>query len=58
LTGGDAAVIRAWLARIEETDPAIIATVLCQCSTDADALDYYSQRARMIPGRDVNAGQD
>jgi hypothetical protein len=39
------AAIRAWLAHIGETDPAIIADVLHQCQQDADARAYYLQRA-------------
>lgn len=33
--------IRAWLLQIEETDPAIIATVLDTCNRDPEALDYF-----------------
>jgi hypothetical protein len=37
--------IRAWLALIEETDPATIAEVIGQCQRDADARDYFTGRA-------------
>lgn len=37
--------IRAWLALIEETDPATIAEVIDQCQRDADARDYFTGRA-------------
>lgn len=37
--------IRAWLALIEETDPATIAEVIGQCQRDADARDYFTRRA-------------
>jgi hypothetical protein len=37
--------IRAWLARIEETDPATIAEVIDYCRRDADARDYFTGRA-------------
>jgi hypothetical protein len=39
------ATIRAWLALIEETDPATIAEVIGQCQRDADARDYFTGRA-------------
>ena len=38
-------MIRAWLALIEETDPATIAEVMGQCQRDADARDYFTGRA-------------
>ena len=41
----DDAAIRAWLALIEETDPATIAEVIGQCQRDADARDYFTGRA-------------
>ena len=37
--------IQAWLALIEETDPATIAEVIGQCQRDADARDYFTGRA-------------
>ena len=37
--------IRAWLALIEEIDPATIAEVIGQCQRDADARDYFTGRA-------------
>ena len=45
LTVNEEAAIRAWLALIEETDPAIIAEVVGQCQRDADARDYFTGRA-------------
>ena len=37
--------IRAWLALIRETDPEIIAEVMQQCQSNADARDYFTRRA-------------
>lgn len=45
LTASDETAIRAWLALIEETDPATIADVIGQCQRDADARDYFTGRA-------------
>ena len=45
MTASDETVIRAWLALIEETDPAIIAEVIGRCQQDADARDYFTGRA-------------
>ena len=45
LTASEEAAIRAWLALIEETDPATIAEVIGQCQQDADARDYFTGRA-------------
>ncbi|MBA3034163.1 MAG: hypothetical protein KKF85_14275 [Gammaproteobacteria bacterium] len=45
MTGDEEQAIRAWLALIEETDPATIADVLNQCQQDADARDYFIGRA-------------
>lgn len=45
MTADDEKAIRAWLALIEETAPAIIADVLNKCRTDAEALDYFTGRA-------------
>ncbi len=47
LTAKEETAIRAWLALIEETDPATIAEVIGQCQRDADARDYFSRRAAM-----------
>ena len=33
--------VRAWLALIEETDPATIAEVMGKCQHDADARDFF-----------------
>jgi hypothetical protein len=45
LTASEETAIRAWLALIEETDPATIAEVISQCRRDADARDYFTRRA-------------
>lgn len=45
ITASDEMAIRAWLALIEETDPATIADVIGQCQRDADARDYFTGRA-------------
>ena len=45
LTASEETAIRAWLALIEETDPATIAEVIGQCQRDADARDYFTGRA-------------
>ncbi len=45
LTAEEVAAIRAWLAHIEETDPATIADALNQCQRDAEARDYFTGRA-------------
>jgi hypothetical protein len=45
LTASEETAIRAWLALIEETDPATIAEVIGQCQRDADARDYFTRRA-------------
>ena len=45
LTASEEAVIRAWLALIEETDPATIAEVIGQCQRDAGARGYFTGRA-------------
>jgi hypothetical protein len=44
----DLARIRAWLAHIEEFDPATIAHVLDQCKRDSEARDYFMQQAALI----------
>lgn len=38
--------IRAWLAHIEETDPATIADVLAKCAANPDARAYFLEQAR------------
>ncbi|MFN7537356.1 MAG: hypothetical protein ACK5QN_06650 [Burkholderiales bacterium] len=45
MTGEQESAIRAWLALIEETDPATIAGVIDQCQRDADVRSYFSGRA-------------
>ena len=47
LTAQEEAAIRAWLARIEETDPATIAEVIGHCQRDADVRDYFTERAAL-----------
>jgi hypothetical protein len=42
MTASEEMAIRAWLALIEETDPATIAEVIGQCQRDADSRDYFS----------------
>ena len=42
MTAHEETAIRAWLALIEETDPAIIAEVIGRCQRDADARDYFT----------------
>jgi hypothetical protein len=44
LTAEEETAIRAWLALIEESDPATIAEVIGQCQRDADARDYFTGR--------------
>ena len=45
MTASEESAILAWLALIEETDPATIAEVIVQCQRDADARDYFTGRA-------------
>jgi hypothetical protein len=47
LTAEEETAIRAWLALIEETDPATIAEVIGRYQRDADARDYFTGRAAM-----------
>lgn len=51
LTASEETAIRAWLALIEETDPATIAEVIGQCQRDADVRDYFT-------GRTISENQD
>lgn len=44
--------IRAWLARIEENDEAIIAHVLNRCRHDLDARGYFMRLASEVPRPD------
>jgi hypothetical protein len=48
MTTEEETVIRAWLARIEESDPAIIAEVLTRCREDSDARAYFVGRATKV----------
>jgi hypothetical protein len=53
LTASDETAIRAWLALIEETDPATIAEVIGQCQQDADARAYVAGRWRECCGSNL-----
>ncbi|MBI5936759.1 MAG: hypothetical protein HY850_02815 [Betaproteobacteria bacterium] len=46
LTAEEKEAIRAWLALIEETDPATITEVIERCQRDADVRDYFTMLAR------------
>jgi hypothetical protein len=51
MTPDEEAAVMAWLALIEETDPATIAAVIGQCQRDADARAYFTGRAAAeLPG--------
>jgi hypothetical protein len=53
LTAEEEKAIRAWLALIEETDPATIDEVIERCQRDADARDYFTGRAAVeLPNPD------
>jgi len=41
--------IRAWLAHIEEIDPAIIAEVVDRCQRDGEARAYFLEQAKQVP---------
>lgn len=45
MAASEETAILAWLALIEETDPATIAEVIGQCQRDADVRDYFTGRA-------------
>lgn len=45
LTADEETAIWAWLALIEETNPATTAAVIGRCQRDADARDYFTGRA-------------
>jgi hypothetical protein len=45
MTPDEELTIRAWLALIGETDPTMVVDLLNQCRTDADARDYFIERA-------------
>lgn len=53
MTTDTEAVIRAWLAHIEETDEIIIADVLERCRTCSDTLEYFLRRAEEVPFLDT-----
>lgn len=52
ITFDEESAIRSWLAKIDETDPEIIAEVLRRCQSDADARDYFTERARSLGTRE------
>lgn len=41
--------VRAWLAHIEETDPAVITEVLNRCRNDLNARRYFMERSEEVP---------
>ncbi|MEJ1391826.1 MAG: hypothetical protein RPU34_13180 [Candidatus Sedimenticola sp. (ex Thyasira tokunagai)] len=41
--------LRAWLAHIEETDPAVIHEILDKCRDDMDARRYFLHRSVEVP---------
>ncbi len=49
MTAEEETAIRAWLAHIDETDPAITAEVMDKCRTDAGARTYFLLRAEEVP---------
>lgn len=48
LYGEDVAVIQSWLAHINETDDEMIAAVIDQCRTDADARAWFISVAQKV----------
>lgn len=44
MTAEEETAVRAWLALVEETDPATITEVLSQCQRDGEARDYFTGR--------------
>jgi len=49
LTLDEESHIRAWLAYIDETDPATIADVLNDCQKDREARQYFLKRSEEVP---------
>ena len=49
LLPNDKSNIRAWLAHIVETDPAIIAEVVDKCRNDLEARRYFLKRSEEVP---------
>jgi len=49
MTADEERAIRAWLAHIEETDPAIIAEVVDKCRNDLEARRYFLKRSEEVP---------
>ena len=49
LTSDEESNILAWLAHIEETDPAIIAEVVDKCRNDLEARRYFLKRSEEVP---------
>ena len=45
MPASEEALIRAWLAHIKESDPAMIACVLDQCRRDSEARTYFMRHA-------------
>ena len=48
LTQKQESEIRAWLTSIEETDAALITEVIDKCREDAEARQYFLQRAEEV----------
>jgi hypothetical protein len=51
MTAEEETAIRAWLAHIEETDPALIAETIERCQQDEDARAYFVWRAESFEER-------
>lgn len=49
MTAEQEAAVRAWIAHVGGRDPELIAAILDDCRTDADALAYYLKRSDEIP---------
>lgn len=52
LSGAEAALVRAWLAHIGETDPATVGEVMDKCETDSEARAHFLRRAAEVPQDD------
>ena len=53
LSSDEESSILAWLAHIEETDPAIIAEVVDKCRNDREACRYFLKRSEEVPEPDT-----
>ena len=53
LSSDEESSILAWLAHIEETDPAIIAEVVDKCRNDREARRYFLKRSEEVPEPDT-----